>query len=216
MPIRFEFEKELNQLHRNLVKMGAIVEKQMDDMISALLNQDVVLAQNVIDKDDLVDDLERTIEIECILLIARQQPIASDLRDIAAILKMVTDLERIADHCEDISKYTLKLSDLKYLKPLKEMEEMVDKVKVMVNTVIDSCIRKDLELAKEVEAMDDEVDDLFSSIVLELQNIMKTNSEMVEQCTDYMFIAKYLERMGDHAGNIATWICYNVTGDLFE
>ena len=216
MPVRYEFERELNELHRNLVKMGSIIEKQMDDMIKALMNQDVDLAKLVIERDDQIDDLERVIEQECILLIARQQPIASDLRDIASILKMITDLERIADHCEDISQYTIKLSDEKYIKPLDDISTMVDKVKVMVSTVIDSAVRKDLELAEKVVNMDDEVDDLFAKIVSELQEYMHEKPEYVKQCTDYMFIAKYLERMGDHAGNVAGWITYNVTGKHFE
>lgn len=216
MPVRYEFEKELNELHRNLVKMGAIIEKQIDDMIKALLNQDVDLAKEVIARDDAIDNLEQTIEQECILLIARQQPIASDLRDIASILKIITDLERIADHCEDISQYTIKLSEQKYLKPLPDIEDMVGKVKVMVNTVIDSCIRKDLELANKVVALDDEIDDLFDKSVAGLQDMMAENPAYVKQCTDFIFIVKYLERMGDHAGNIAGWITYNVTGHHYE
>lgn len=216
MPVRYEFEKELNELHRNLVKMGAIIEKQMDDMIKALLEQDVDLAREVIERDDVIDEMERVIEMSCILLIARQQPIASDLRDIASILKMITDLERIADHCEDISKYTIKLSQEQYVKPLVNTEKMAKKVKAMVSMVIDSAVRKDLTLAKKVIDLDDEVDDLFDYIVAELCDRMKENPSQVKQCTDFMFIAKYLERMGDHAGNIAGWITYNVTGKHYE
>lgn len=216
MPVRYEFEKELNELHRNVVKMGAIIEKQMDDMIKALMHQDVALAKEVIERDDEIDHLEQIIEQECILLIARQQPIASDLRDIASILKMITDLERIADHCEDISQYTIRLSNEQYLKPISAIETMVAKVKTMVSTVIDSCVRKDLELASQVVAMDDEVDALFAENVAGLQAIMAENPAYVKQCTDFMFIVKYLERMGDHAGNIAGWITYNVTGKHYE
>ncbi len=216
MPVRYEFEKELNELHRNMVKMGAVIEQQIDDMIKALLNQDVELAKEVIKRDDIIDELDRTIEQECILLIARQQPIASDLRDIASILKIITDLERIADHCEDISTYALKLSEEKYLKPLADIPVMADRVKNMVTLVIDSCIRKDLALAEEVTALDDEIDDLFDKIVSELQDYMIDNPSYVKQCTDYIFIVKYLERMGDHAGNIAGWITYNVTGKHYE
>lgn len=216
MPVRYEFEKELNEMHRNLVKMGALIEKQIDDMTIALNNQDVILAQKVIDGDDVIDDLERTIEQDCILMIARQQPIASDLRDIASILKLVTDLERIADHCEDISYYTIKLSKVKYMKPLDTIEEMVAKVKVMVTTVIDCCVRRDLELATKVIAMDDEIDDLFYKSVAELQELMMGDHNLVMQGTDYMFIVKYLERMGDHAENIAKWLSYNVSGEYYK
>jgi len=216
MPIRYEFEKELNQLHHDLIKMGAIIEQSIDDMIKALLNQNVNLAEEVIRRDDIIDDMERVIEQECILLIARQQPIASDLRDIASILKIITDLERIADHCEDISTYTIRLSEKKYIQPLSEIPIMAEKVKEMIRSVIDSCIRKDLELAKKVAKMDDEVDKLFHILVDKIQEAMVNQPDTIEQCTDYIFIVKYLERMGDHATNIAGWIQYNVTGKHFE
>ncbi|MDF1616197.1 phosphate signaling complex protein PhoU [Petrocella sp. FN5] len=216
MPIRYEFERELNELHRNLVKMGATIEKQIDDMIKAMLNQDVELAREVIKRDDIIDEMERIIEQECIMLIARQQPIASDLRDIASILKIITDLERIADHCEDISKYTIKLSKETYFKPLEDIPKMAYKVKDMIKAVIDSCISKNLARAEEVKAMDDEIDDLFDTIIEELQTYMMKDSTVVKQCTDFMFIVKYLERMGDHATNISEWIAYNITGKHFE
>jgi len=216
MPIRYEFERELNELHRNLVKMGATIEKQIDDMIQAMLNQDVELAREVIERDDIIDEMERVIEQECIMLIARQQPIASDLRDIASILKIITDLERIADHCEDISKYTIKLSKETYFKPLEDIPKMANKVKDMIKAVIDSCISKNLARAEEVKAMDDEIDDLFDTIIVELQEYMMKDSTVVKQCTDFMFIVKYLERMGDHATNISEWIAYNITGKHFE
>lgn len=216
MPVRYEFEKELNEMHRNLVKMGALIEKQIDDMIVALDNQNVELANKVIKADDEVDALERTIEQGCILMIARQQPIASDLRDIASILKLITDLERIADHCEDISVYTIKLSKEKYMKPLDTIEKMVKKVKIMVTTVIDSFVRRDLDLASKVIEMDDTIDELFHQSVAELQEILSNDPQWVMQCTDYMFIVKYLERMGDHAENIAKWLTYNVTGQHYQ
>lgn len=216
MPVRYEFERELNELHRNLVKMGAIIEKSIDDMIKALFDQNVDLAKEVIARDDQVDDMEKIIEQECILLIARQQPIASDLRDIASVLKIITDLERIADHCEDISEYAIKLSEEKYLKPLEEIPLMADRVKDMVKAVIDSCVRRDLELAERVYTMDDEIDDLFHTIVDKLQSYMAQDTTVIKQCTDFIFIVKYLERMADHACNIAGWISYNVTGKHFE
>lgn len=216
MPVRYEYEKELNELHRKVVKMGSVIERSMNDMIKALLNQDVELAREVIERDDIVDEMEKSIEHDCILLIARQQPIASDLRDIASILKIITDLERIADHCEDISTYTIKLSEEKYVKPLVDIPIMAEKVKDMVKAVIDSCVHRDLELAQRVDQMDDEIDDLFDKIIGDLQKYMANDPSVIRQCTDFMFIVKYLERMGDHATNIAGWISYNVTGKHFE
>lgn len=216
MPIRNEFEKELNKLHKDLIKMGAIIEQSINDTIKALKTKDIELANEVIKKDDIIDEMERRIERECILLIARQQPIASDLRDITSVLKIITDLERIADHCEDISEYTIKLSQEKYIKALIHIPEMAEKVNKMVKDTIDSYIRKDLELAYEICKRDDEVDKYFDTIIDELIEYMKNDTSVIKQCTDFMFIVKYLERMGDHATNIAEWIIYTITGEHYK
>lgn len=213
MPVRFAFEEKLEQLHQDLIKMEAIVERSLDDTIKALKKQDTKLAEEVIARDDDIDQMELMIEKECLLLIARQQPMAADLRDIAAVLKIITDLERIGDHCQDISEYTLKLAHEKYVKPLVHIPEMAEEVKKMIKDTIDSCVNKDVALAKDVCSRDDRIDDYFDTIVEELMTLMASNSEVVKQCTDFLFIVKYLERMGDHATNIAEWIIFIVTGE---
>lgn len=212
MPERYEFQRELDILHKDLTKMGAIIEKTMDDMIEALITQNIDLAQQVIDRDETIDEMELQVEKECILLIARQQPIASDLRDIAAVLKIITDLERIADHCSDIAEYTINLSKEQYLKPIIHIPEMVEKVKLMVKDAIDCSVKKDLVLARDICQRDDEVDHYFETIIEELIELMTEDSKNIRQCKEFMFIVKYLERMGDHATNIAEWIIYTVTG----
>ncbi|TCT15689.1 PhoU-like phosphate uptake regulator [Natranaerovirga pectinivora] len=214
MPIRQEFIKELDKLHKNVVKMGTIIEKSIDDVIEALVKQDVKLANDIIDRDDEIDELENHIEQECIMLIARQQPIASDLRKIASVMKIITDLERIADHCADISKYTIKLANESYVKPLVHIPEMAKKVKEMVRETIDVYIKSDLEGAKRIIEKDDEIDHYFSMLVKELSELMISKPEVVPQCINFIFIVKYLERMGDHSTNIAEWIQYIVTGNL--
>ncbi len=213
MPERIEFQRELDILHRDLTKMGAVIEKTMDDMVEALITQNVKLAQDIIDRDDEINNMELTIEKECILLIARQQPIASDLRDIAAILKIITDLERIADHCADIAKYTINLSKEEYIKPLIHIPEMIAKVKSMVKDAIDSSVKRDLVLARGIAEKDDEIDNYFELIIEELIEIMKENPNSIRQCKELMLIVKYLERMGDHATNIAEWVIYTITGN---
>ena len=213
MPMRYAFEKKLNELHKDLIKMGTIIEKSMNDTVEALKTQNVELAKAVIDRDDEIDKMELRIEKECLILIARQQPIATDLRDIASVLKIITDLERIADHCSDISKYTIRLANETYIKPLIHIPEMAEEVKKMIKDTIDSCVNQDIELAKNVCKRDDIIDNYFETIVNELIEIMENNSEVVKQCTDFMFIVKYLERMGDHATNIAEWIIFTVTGE---
>lgn len=212
--MRYEYLKEMEKLNNNVIKMGMLIEQSIDDTIDALVKQDVKLAQEVIDKDDEIDNIERYIEQETILLIARQQPIASDLRTIASVMKIITDLERIADHCSDISQYTIKLASEKYVKPLVHIPEMANQVKLMVCKTIDSYIKSDLKIAREVIETDAKVNNYFHMIVDELSDIMQSNSQVVPQCIDFIFIVKYLERMGDHSTNIAEWIEYIITGDL--
>jgi phosphate transport system protein len=156
--------------------------------------------------------MEKAIERMCINIIAKHQPLAHDLRVISMTLKIITDLERIADHSADISEITIKLCDEKYIKPLIDIPIMAQKAKKMVTSAIDAFVNDDLPRAYEVIASDDEVDSLFNIIVLELAGLMKDSPEKIDQCIDLMFITKYLERMGDHATNIAEGTIFNMTG----
>ena len=165
---RYAFEEKLRSLHQDLIEMQTLVEKSMDDAIKALKTHDVKLAKSVIERDDEIDDMELKIERKCLAIIAGQQPMASDLRDIASILKIITDLERIGDHCSDISKYTIKLADETYVKPLIRIPKMAEEVKIMINSVIDCCIEQDVDKAKAVLRHDDIVDKYFEDIVEDL------------------------------------------------
>jgi phosphate transport system protein len=213
MVARHSFEAGLEDLHLDLIKMGSLVEESIDKTIKALVNQDTELAGKILADDDIVDDLEKKIEKKCIDLIARQQPLAKDLRAISAALKIITDMERIADHSSDIAEITIRIGNDKHVKPLVDIPKMADMAKAMVSKAIDAYVRTDIELAREICASDDDVDDLFKKIVMDLINIMKSDPEKVEQATDFMFIAKYLERMADHATNIGEWVAYTVTGE---
>lgn len=210
--VRNSFEKELELLHSLMVKMAGLVEESIENSIIALKKQDIDLAKQVYASDDTIDDLEGKIEKICINLIARQQPLAKDLRTISTALKVITDMERIADQAADISELTIRMSKMKYIKPLIDIPIMADLAKKMVIKSMDSYIKQDIILAKEVCDSDDEVDDMFSKIVLELINTIKNNPETTEQATDFMFVVKYLERIADHATNIAEWVVFNVTG----
>lgn len=214
MPVRHEFQKELNRLHKDIIKMGSFIEESISNMIEALTTQNIELANHVIQNDDLIDDMERKIERECLIIVARQQPIATDLRDIASILKIVTDLERIGDHCEDISEYVIKLADMELVTSLEHIPAMAEKVKSMISDTIDAYVRKDLELAKEIISRDDVIDKHFDDLVEKLVALMETDSSTAKACTHYLFISKYLERMADHATNIAEWIVYFITGEI--
>jgi phosphate transport system protein len=213
MAARHSFEHGLEDLHLDLIKMGSLVEESIDNTIQALKKQDTVLAKEVFMNDDVIDDLEQQIEKKCLNLIARQQPLAKDLRTISTALKIITDMERIADHSADIAEITIRLANQKYIKPLIDIPRMADMAKQMVNKSIDAYIRQDMALAEEVCASDDAVDDLFFKIVLELVSLMKNDPQCIDQAINFMFIAKYLERMADHATNIGEWVVFNVTGD---
>lgn len=212
MPERIELQKELNTIHRHLVKMGATIEKSMEDMIEAFMTQNAEIARTVIERDDEIDDLERKLEEDCIRIIARQQPMATDLRETAAILKIITDLERIGDHCSDISQYIINLSQEKYVKTIDDIPKMITIVKAMVHDAIDACVRKDKELALSVTKRDGAVDELFYKIIDDIVELMNQYPENARQFKEFMFIVKYLERMGDHACNVCEWIIYLVTG----
>lgn len=213
MVTRHSFEQELQELHLDLIKMASLTEESIENTIQALKKQDIELARKIFKSDDVIDDLEQKIEKKCLMLIARQQPIAKDLRTISAALKIITDLERIGDHSADIAEITIRMAHEKYIKPLIDVPKMAEKAKQMVKKSIDAYVKQDIELAKEVCASDDEVDELFFKIILELVNLMKNDSQTIEQGINFMFIAKYLERMADHATNISEWVVYNVTGE---
>jgi phosphate transport system protein len=214
MPIRYEFERELNKMHQQLLKMGTLIEQSIDDTIRAMKNQDIDLAQEVIQRDDEIDQMELAMETECIMLITRQQPIASDLRLITSVLKIVTDLERIADHCADISEYVIRLFNESYKKPLEHIPMMAQQVKKMVKDTIDSYVERDICKARRVIKDDDIIDQYFEDIIKEIQDLMKVEGTFITQGTYLIFITKYLERMADHATNICEWIEYTITGKL--
>jgi len=210
---RHFFDKELEDLHQNLIKMGSLVEESIERTIIALKKQDVEMAREIFKDDDIIDEMERSIERKCMNLIARQQPLAKDLRVISTALKIITDMERIADHSSDIAEITIRMAKEKYIKPLIDVPKMAKLAKDMVNKAIDAYVRLDLELALSVCRSDDAVDELFYKIVLELINLMKNDPKSIEQAIDFMFIAKYLERMADHATNIGEWVAFVITGE---
>lgn len=210
---RDTFDKELAALHLDMIKMGSMVEESIERTIHALTKHDIEMADRIIQDDDIIDDLEKKIERQCLNLIARQQPLAKDLRTIGAALKIITDMERIGDHSSDIAEITLEMAHEKYIKPLVDIPKMAECARRMVNRAIDAYVKQDIELAKVVIQSDDEVDELLEIIKLELVGIMKNNPQTIEQAIKLIAIAKYLERMGDHATNIAEWIIYSVTGE---
>lgn len=211
--MRSNFDKELNLLNDQLIKMGGLVEDRIKSAVEALINQDSNLAKSVIQGDIEVDNMERDIESKCLKLILRQQPVAGDLRLISSILKMITDLERIGDHAQDISEISLLFSNTKYIKELTHIPQMAEATIYMVKNSIDAFVNQNTDLAYQVIEFDDKVDDLFDIIKDELITLIREDANNGEQAINFLMISKYFERIGDHAENIAEWVLFSITGD---
>ncbi len=211
--MRMAFDKALEDLNMDLVNMGGMAENAIEKSITALKKQDIILAKQVIQGDNAVDEMERSIEGKCLKLILQQQPVAKDLMFISTALKMITDIERICDQAEDIAEITLRFEGLEYIKEPVHIEQMSEIASDMVRKSIDAHVKHDIELAKKVIDMDDEVDSLFIIVKNELIDLAIQNKENGDQVIDFLMIAKYLERIGDHAVNIAEWVIFNITGE---
>ncbi|KHO62792.1 PhoU family transcriptional regulator [Thermoanaerobacter sp. YS13] len=213
---RTHFEKELEELHYDVLKMGSLVEEAIANAIASLVNHDTELAQKVIDDDDRIDKMEVEIDNKCAKIIVTQQPIARDLRIVLTGLKIVTDLERMADHAVDIAKTTLRIAHQKYIKPLIDIPRMAEIVREMVKMSLDSYVRQDLEVARAIGEKDDIVDALYKQVFRELLTYMMEDPRNIDQATQFLFVARYLERIADHATNICEWVIYLDTGEHID
>ena len=207
------FEAKMKTLQDKLQYMGSLVEASIARTIEALKTQNLELAQAVIDGDDLIDDLEHEIEEKCLEVIATQQPMAKDLRRVATLFKMINDLERMADYATSIAKITLLIADQPLIKPLVDIPRMAILSQKMVKQALDAYVREDVELASVVGKDDDEVDQLFGQIFRELLTIMMENPKTITQATHLLFVGRWLERISDHATNIAEEVVFLVTGE---
>lgn len=213
---RNSFDLKLQQLHEDLMAMGEAVAKQIEDSIDALKKQDEILAEKVIQKDDVIDDFEEDIEDKCIKLMATEQPLASDLRRIFITTKIITDLERMGDHAVDIAKIAKKLIGETYIKELIDIPNMAKIVEKMIKDSLEVYITTDISRAHEVSKMDDQVDKLFKSIFDELLVIMRNDQTTINQASQFLFVCKFLERMADHATNICEWTIYLECGEKLK
>lgn len=214
--MRSRFDKELDLLNEELIEMGNIIESQIEAAVTALINQDDELAKRVVENDKEVNDMEKRIERRCLKLLLQQQPVASDLRLISSALKMITDMERIGDQAADISEITVRLVNEKYIKKVEHIPQMSKATIKMVRGSIDAFVKRDLDLVNSVIRYDDEVDNLFNIVKNEVIDLIRESRDNGEQAVDFLMIAKYLERIGDHAENIAEWVYYSITGDHYE
>ena len=193
--------------------MGGLVEQAIADANRALIRRDAALAKKIISMDDEIDSKEKEIESLCLRIIMQQQPVAGDLRLVSSVLKITTDLERIGDHAADISEITMRISGKPYVeKPEDYFPQMAAATTKMVTESIEAFVRKDLELAQGVIAYDETVNDLFQAVKKALLELITQNDSDSDQAIDLIMIAKYFERIGDHAKNIAEWVIFSLTG----
>ena len=210
--MRNRFDRQLEVLHNSLIEMGALIEWAIENTTKALVEQNVALAKEVMNSDDIIDDKEKDIESQCMKLLLSQQPVARDLRQISTALKMITDMERIGDQAADIAEICVYLSSQKYIKKLEHIPQMAEATIEMVKHSIDAYVRKDIDLARAVIRQDDMVDELYIKIKSDLITMIHQDVKNGEQAFDLLQIAKYYERIGDHAANIADWVIFSITG----
>ena len=208
--MRDKYQEDLEKLNANILKMGKMIEIAIESTVIALMGRDIQAASTVSENDEAIDNMEREIEALCMKLLLQQQPVATDLRVITAALKMVTDMERIGDHAADIAELVLQIPDCKYNK-MDTITEISTQIINMIHDSVDSFIQRNYDKAQIVIAQDDIVDNLYHEIKSDLiQKIKKTDDG--EQILDYLLIARYFERIGDHATNIAKWVIFAITG----
>ncbi|MDD6043776.1 MAG: phosphate signaling complex protein PhoU [Eubacteriaceae bacterium] len=209
--MRNRFDEQLEQLHREIIEMGAMCEDAIGKVSKSLCTGDMQLAEEVKRNGGAIDQMERDIEGRCIRLLLHQQPVARDLRLISAALKMITDMERIGDQAEDIAEIISYIGD-RTIEKDSFIGIMADETIKMVTGSVDAFVKKDVGLAELVIKQDDIVDDCFSRIKKEITELIATNPDEGELALDLLMIAKYFERIGDHATNVAEWVIYSITG----
>ncbi|MCL2015413.1 MAG: phosphate signaling complex protein PhoU [Defluviitaleaceae bacterium] len=211
--MRKGFEDKLKDLNQYLVEMGMLVEKAIDLTHKGLIMQNVEFAEEAIKYDQDIDDLEKEIEDMCLKLLLLHHPVARDLRVISAALKMITDMERIGDQCADISEIIIIMAGQTYIKDLEDIPKMAAAASKMVTNAIDAYVKQDLKLARKVRRDDDEVDRLFLLVKKDLTDLIHADPNNIGQAVDLLMVAKYFERIGDHAENIAEWVEFSITGN---
>ena len=212
--MRDKYINQLRKLNNLLIEMGHLIEESIELAVTALVNQDVEKAKRAIAFDENIDDMEKEIENLCLNLLLCQQPVAKDLRFVSAAMKMVTDMERIGDQAADISEITLLLAKEPYIKELSNIKKMAVETTDMVMKSIEAYIENNSKKARDVIAQDDVVDALFQDTKTELITLINENIENGEQAADFLMIAKYFERIGDHATNIAEWVIFSIEGEM--
>jgi len=214
--MRLKFDEQLRQLNNEMILMGNMIEKAIQDTIDAFFSQNVEKAKQIMKDDDLVDQEQKKIENICFQLLIQQQPVARDLRTITAAMKMVTDMERIGDHAADISELTVMMADSPYLLNEEHLKKMASESMFMLLQAIEAYVERDMEKARRVIEHDDIVDELFVKVKSDLIEVMQSSTAYAEHAADLLMVNKYLERVGDHATNIAEWVIFSIDDRMNE
>lgn len=209
--MRNRFDEQLTLLNNELVTMGALCEEAISGCVKYLIDKDIAMRDNTLEADKQIDQKERDIERLCMKLLMQQQPVATDLRVISSALKMISDMERIGDQASDIAEIVkhIQKNDVESNTHISDMARATIK---MVTDSVESFVKKDITLAEAVIRQDDEVDALFDKVKNELIQAIQQSEDNAEALIDLLMIAKYFERIGDHAENIAEWVIYSITG----
>ena len=210
--MREYFDLELKALNDKLIEMGALVEGAIKNTITIITNGEYDKLETSRIIEEKINKMEREIQSYCLNLLLLQSPVAGDLRTVSATLKMITDLERIGDQAIDIAEMSIYLKDCENIYSMTHLSEMAERSSNMVTTAIDAFVKKDLKLAKTVATMDDAIDELFNKVKQEVVDIINANKELDQQAIDVLLIAKYFQKIGDHAENIGEWVVFSITG----
>ncbi|MCI7759804.1 MAG: phosphate signaling complex protein PhoU [Oscillospiraceae bacterium] len=211
--MRNRFDEQLEQLNVELIKMGALCEESISCAVKALFDEkSTMMIEKVNANEQDIDHLERDIEALCMKLLLQQQPVAKDLRTVSSALKMISDMERIGDQSQDIAEIAGFVHSTNLAGKV-HISEMATEAVKMVTTGVDSFVKKDLALAQRTIDMDDNVDRLFLEVKTELVDLIREDTKDAEYFMDLLMVAKYLERIGDHATNIAEWVIFSITGE---
>ena len=212
--MRNRFDLQLKQLNDDIIEMGNMIERAIEMGVYALIGHDTDKAKQTIDYDMDIDHMERDIEALCMKLLLQQQPVARDLRQISSALKMITDMERIGDQASDIAELSLQLGDVSDIDEISLIQKMANETMMMVVRGTEAYVTKDLDVAHNVIDNDDVVDDLFNEVKTGMMQAIREQSLDADRVVDYLMMAKYLEKVGDHAVNIAEWAIFRMTGDM--
>ena len=212
MGLRNKYESELELVFNKLISMCHSAELAIEKSINALVSRDKEMSMSVISEDKIIDNLEHEIEQDCLKILLMENPVAGDFREVSATLKMITDLERIADQAADISEIAIQFENEEFIKEPEHIEYMSKLAIAMVKDSVQSYINRDLELARSLNERDDRVDELFENVKSDLVKLIRKDVKNADQAILFMMIAKYLERIADHAVNIGEWVEYAVTG----